>query len=313
MDDLAIFPIKNQDLWDMYKKAESCFWVAEEINLYEDLNDWKKMTQPEQYFISMILAFFAQADGIVNLNVETLLNLVPYKEAKFFYGFQIAMENIHNETYSLLIDTYIEQNKKAHYLNAAQNFEFVNNKQEWALRYADVNQSLESKLIAFIIVEGLFFSGAFCSIFWLKERGLMKGLTFSNELISRDEGLHVDFSIMVYKKMLKEGKIKKLSDTYIYDMFADAIEVEREFINESLNCSLIGMNKDLMYIYILYVSDYLLKKLDLEPIYNVECPFHFMQNISMIGKTNFFERKNSDYMISNDTSSKFDFDIDIDY
>lgn len=318
MDNLAIFPIENNDLWQFYKKAQSCFWVAEEINLYEDVSDWKKLSENEKKFLSMILAFFAQSDGIVNMNLtERFLNEIPYKEAKFFYGFQIAMENIHNETYSLLIETFIENpGEKLLLFKATEHFPAIHKKAEWALKWIDsdnlpsVSFSLEKRLVAFVIVEGLFFSGSFSSLFWLKERGICKGLTFSNELISRDEGLHVEFGIHIYLKMIQDKLIQKLDEEIVHDMMMEAVEIEKEFICESLSCELIGMNQTLMNKYIQYVADRLLFCLGYNKLYLVNCPFYFMENISMIGKTNFFERKNSDYMISLDSRSNLTFSSD---
>lgn len=312
MDNLAIFPIQNNDLWQFYKKAQSSFWIAEEINLYEDLNDWKKLNENEKKFISMILAFFAQSDGIVNINLaEKFLSEIPYKEAKFFYGFQIAMENIHNETYSLLIETFIDNPmEKTRLLNATNHFPVINKKAQWAMKWIENETApLEKRLCAFVIVEGLFFSGSFCSLFWLKERGILKGLTFSNELISRDEGLHVDFGIHIYKKMVDDNLVNRLDEETIHNMFIDAVDIETEFINESLSCEMIGMNKKLMVQYIQFVADRLLVCMGYDKLYLVTCPFFFMENISMLGKTNFFERKNSEYMLSLD-SSKFTYQTD---
>jgi ribonucleoside-diphosphate reductase beta chain len=312
MDTLAIFPIENKDLWQFYKKAQSSFWIAEEINLYDDLNDWIKLNENEKKFIGMILAFFAQSDGIVNINLaEKFLCEIPYKEAKFFYGFQIAMENIHNETYSLLIETFIDNlAEKSKLLKATNHFPVINNKAQWAMKWIETeNAPLEKRLCAFVIVEGLFFSGSFCSLFWLKERGILKGLTFSNELISRDEGLHVDFGIHIYKKMVEDKLVEKLDEETVHNMFIEAVDIETEFINESISCEMIGMNQKLMVQYIQFVADRLLVCMGYSKLYLVNCPFYFMENISMIGKTNFFERKNSEYMISLD-STKLTFQND---
>lgn len=312
MDTLAIFPIENKDLWQFYKKAQSSFWIAEEINLYDDLNDWLKLNENEKKFIGMILAFFAQSDGIVNINLaEKFLCEIPYKEAKFFYGFQIAMENIHNETYSLLIETFIDNpTEKSKLLKATNHFPVINNKAQWAMKWIETeNAPLEKRLCAFVIVEGLFFSGSFCSLFWLKERGILKGLTFSNELISRDEGLHVDFGIHIYKKMVEDKLVEKLDEETVHNMFIEAVDIETEFINESISCEMIGMNQKLMVQYIQFVADRLLVCMGYSKLYLVNCPFYFMENISMIGKTNFFERKNSEYMISLD-STKLTFQND---
>lgn len=311
----ACFPIINKDIWDMYKKAQSCFWVAEEINLYEDLNDWAKLNDNERYFISMVLGFFSEADSIVNLNLEK--NLIPhvsefYKEAGYIYSFQLMMENIHNETYSLIIDTLIKNNEeKSKLFQATKNFDIIKNKNEWAMRHIK-ETDLARNIIAFIIVEGLFFSGSFCSLFWLKDRGLMKGLTFSNELISRDEGLHVEFGIHMYNKMVNDNHIRRLTESEIHHIFQDAVKTEQQFICGALPVSLLGMNIELMGQYIEYVADYLLNKLYYTKLYNVKNPFPFMENISLQGKTNFFERKNSEYVIPMDNSI-ISFEDDIDY
>lgn len=306
MEIFSIFPIEHPDLWEFYKKAQSCHWVAEEVNLFDDLNDWKKMSANEKKFLSMILAFFAQSDGIVNKNLaERFVCEIPYKEAKFFYSWQVAMENVHNETYSLLIETYIsDPEEKLALLRATNHFPVIRAKAEWALKWVeDQEASLEKRLVAFIIVEGLFFSGSFCSLFWLKERGLMKGLTFSNELISRDEGLHVEFGVHIYLKMSSEGLAARLQESVIFEMMEEAVAIETQFICESLSCEMIGMNQGLMIEYIRFVADKLLGMMRYNKLYNVQkCPFYFMENISMIGKTNFFERKNSEYMISMDSS-----------
>lgn len=309
MEQLAIFPIQNQDIWNFYKKAQSCFWVAEEINLYEDLNDWNKLGPNEKKFITMVLAFFAQSDGIVNMNLtEKFIEEIPYKEAKFFYGFQIAMENIHNETYSLLIDTYIESRlEKNQLFQATRYFPVINKKAEWAMKWINSDDSLAKRLLAFVIVEGLFFSGSFCCLFWLKERGIMKGLTFSNELISKDEGLHVEFGIFIYLKMIMDKYIERVPEEEFHVMMMEAVEIEQEFINTSISCEMIGMNSNLMTQYIHFVTDRLLTCLGYSKLYYAKNPFFFMENISMMGKTNFFERKNSEYMISMDTSSNFTF------
>jgi ribonucleoside-diphosphate reductase beta chain len=316
MEKFSIFPIENLDLWNFYKKAQTCFWVAEEINLYEDLNDWQKLNESEKKFISMILAFFAQSDVIVNKNLtERFIQEIPYMEAKFFYAFQIAMENIHTETYSLLIETFIEgEEKKLKLFQATHHFPTIKSKADWALKWIySQDMGLEKRLLAFVIVEGLFFSGSFCSLFWLKDRGILKGLTFSNELISRDEGLHVEFGIHMYHKMIEDKLIQKLDQEIVHEYFIEAIEIEKEFICESLSCEMIGMNKDLMIQYIKFVADRLLSCLGYSKIYNVRNPFFFMENISIQGKTNFFERKNSEYMISLD-SSKISFqDEQIDF
>jgi len=292
-DRFVLFPIKHNDIWDFYKKAEASFWTAEEIDLSADISDWEnKLTKDEKHFIKHVLAFFAASDGIVNENLAVhFLNEVQYPEARCFYGFQIMMENIHSETYSLLIDTYIKDPVEKDFLfNAMDNLPSVSKKAEWALRWIDNGNFLE-RLIAFAAVEGIFFSGSFCSIFWLKKRGLMPGLTFSNELISRDEGLHRDFACLLYTNYIEH----KLDPEVIYTMIKDAVEIEKEFVTDSLPVRLIGMNSELMCQYIEYVADHLLGTLNLQKVYNVTNPFDFMELISMEGKTNFFEKRVGEY------------------
>ena len=289
----VIFPIQHDDIWSFYKKTEASFWTAEEIDLHQDLSDWEnKLNDNEKHFIKNVLAFFAASDGIVNENLaENMVNEVQYTEAKFFYGFQIMMENIHSETYSLLIDTYIKDNEEKDYLfNAIEHMDSVKRKADWALRWID-NGSFTERLIAFAAVEGIFFSGSFCSIFWLKKRGLMPGLTFSNELISRDEGMHCDFACLLYNNHIEN----KLPEGVITKIIADAVEIEKEFVSDSLPVSLIGMNSDLMCQYIEFVADRLLVQLGEERIYNAENPFDWMDLISIQGKTNFFEKRVGDY------------------
>lgn len=289
----VLFPIKHDDIWQYYKKAEASFWTAEEIDLQQDLTDWnKKLNDDERYFIKHVLAFFAASDGIVNENLaENFVNEVQYTEAKFFYGFQIMMENIHSETYSLLIDTYIKDPKEADRLfNAIETFDAIKKKAEWALRWIE-SPSFAERLIAFAAVEGIFFSGSFCSIFWLKKRGLMPGLTFSNELISRDEGLHCDFAVHLHNRHL----VNKVPQKRIKEIIIDALDIEREFILESLPVRLIGMNADLMAQYLEFVTDRLLVELGCEKVYNSTNPFDFMEMISLQGKTNFFEKRVGEY------------------
>lgn len=292
-DRFVLFPIQHHDIWQFYKKAEASFWTAEEIDLQQDISDWNnKLNDDERYFIKHILAFFAASDGIVNENLaENFVNEVQYTEAKFFYGFQIMMENIHSETYSLLIDTYIKDPEERDLLfHAIENFQAIKEKADWALRWIK-SPSFAERLIAFAAVEGIFFSGAFCSIFWLKKRGLMPGLTFSNELISRDEGLHADFAVHLHNHHLK-NKVKPERITQILD---EALSIERKFITESLPVRLIGMNADLMTQYLEFVTDRLLSELGCPKIYNVANPFDFMEMISLQGKTNFFEKRVSEY------------------
>lgn len=289
----VIFPIKHQDIWDWYKKMEASFWTAEEIDLSQDLTDWNhKLNADERYFIKHILAFFAASDGIVNENLaENFVNEVQYAEAKFFYGFQIMMENIHSETYSLLIDTYVKDEiEKAQLFNALEVFPAIKKKGDWALKWID-SDSFAERLIAFAAVEGIFFSGAFCSIYWLKKRGLMPGLTFSNELISRDEGVHCDFAVHLHNNHL----LNKVPKARITEIIVDALTIEREFITESLPVSLIGMNASLMIQYLEFVADRLLVELGCDRQYNTSNPFDFMDMISLQGKTNFFEKRVAEY------------------
>ena len=292
-DRFVIFPIQHHDLWEWYKKSEASFWTAEEIPLHEDLTDWEsRLNDDERYYIKHILAFFAASDGIVNENLaENFINEVQYSEAKFFYGFQIMMENIHSETYSLLIDTYVQDDKEKDKLfNALENFPAIKKKADWAMKWID-SPSFAERLIAFAAVEGIFFSGAFCSIFWLKKRGIMPGLTFSNELISRDEGVHCDFAVHLHEKHL----INKVPKDRIRMILLDALNIEREFITESLPVSLIGMNSDLMTQYLEFVTDRLLEQFGCEKEFNTENPFDFMDMISLQGKGNFFEKRESNY------------------
>jgi ribonucleoside-diphosphate reductase beta chain len=292
----VLFPIVHDDIWAYYKKAEASFWTAEEIDLEPDLVDWsQKLNDDERHFIKHVLAFFAASDGIVNENLaENFVAEVQYTEAKFFYGFQIMMENIHSETYSLLIDTYIKDTKEKNELfNAIETLDCVKKKAEWALRWID-NGSFAERLVAFAAVEGIFFSGSFCSIFWLKKRGLMPGLSFSNELISRDEGLHCDFACLLYN----DHVTNKLSKEQINEIICDAVEMEKEFVTDSLPVKLIGMNADLMGKYIEFVADRLLVELGNEKVYNASNPFDFMDMISLQGKTNFFEKRVAEYQKS---------------
>ncbi len=291
----VLFPIKHDDIWAWYKKSEACFWTAEEIDLSQDLIDWEKLNDDERHFIKHVLAFFAASDGIVNENLaENFVSEIQYTEAKFFYGFQIMMENIHSETYSLLIDTYIKDPKEKDYLfNAIDNLECVKKKADWALRWID-NGTFQERIIAFAIVEGIFFSGSFCSIFWLKKRGLMPGLSFSNELISRDEGMHCDFACDLYNNHI----VNKLPKNTIKEIIIDAVRIEKEFVSDAIPVKLIGMNAEMMCQYIEFVADRLLLSLGNDKIYNVENPFPWMDMISLQGKTNFFEKRVGDYQKS---------------
>jgi ribonucleoside-diphosphate reductase subunit M2 len=303
----VMFPIKYDDIWAMYKKQVDCFWRPEEIDLSKDLDDWAKLNDDEKHFISMILAFFAASDGIVLENLaQRFMSDVQISEARAFYGFQIAMENIHSESYSLLIETYIKDKEQKHKLfNAIENYPCIKKKSDWAQKWIHDNRSsFATRLVAFACIEGIFFSGAFCSIFWLKKRGLMPGLTFSNELISRDEALHCEFAILLYSKLEK-----KLAKAKIHDIIKECVEIEIEFICNALPCRLIGMNSDLMGQYIQFVADRLCVQLGYPKIYNALNPFPFMELISLEGKTNFFERVVSEYALANVTKTETDFDF----
>jgi len=309
----VLFPIKHDDIWSMYKKAEASFWTAEEIDLASDLNDWNNLTKNERHFISNVLAFFAASDGIVNENLAAnFATEVTSPEARCFYGFQIAVENIHSETYSLLIDTYIKDpNEKDRLLNAISTVPCVQKKARWALKWCDQEHaSFAERLVAFSAVEGIFFSGSFCAIFWLKKRGLMPGLGFSNELISRDEGLHTDFACLLYSKL-----VNKLPESRILDIITSAVEIEKEFVSESLPVELIGMNSFLMKQYIEYVADRLLLELGADKHYHTKNPFDFMDMISLQGKTNFFEKRVGEYAKAGVGSTQQDqhFDLDADF
>ena len=293
LDRFVLFPIQHDDIWAMYKQEQASFWTAEEIDLAEDLKDWKNLNKDEKHFIKHILAFFAASDGIVNENlVMNFSNEVCWPEARAFYGFQIMMENIHAETYSLLIDTYIEDEKeKDHLFKALETVPSVQKKGDWAMRWLSRKRgSFAERLIAFAAVEGIFFSGSFCAIFWLKKRGLMPGLTFSNELISRDEGLHCDFACLLHNKLLRGA-----GENIIRRIIAEAVDIEIEFVTKALPVNLIGMNADLMTQYIQFVADRLLTQLNCSKIYNVGNPFPWMEMISMQGKTNFFEKRVAEY------------------
>lgn len=292
----VLFPIEHDDIWAFYKKSEASFWTAEEIDLHQDISDWhNKLNDNERHFVKHVLAFFAASDGIVNENLaENMISEVQYTEAKFFYGFQIMMENIHSETYSLLIDTYIQDSKEKDFLlHAIETLDCVKKKAEWAFRWIEKG-SFAERLIAFAVVEGIFFSGSFCSIFWLKKRGLMPGLSFSNELISRDEGMHCDFACLLYNQHIE----KKLDKSIIEDLIVSAVDIEKEFVSDALPVNLIGMNSDLMCQYIEFVADRLLLSLGNQKVYNVENPFPWMDLISLQGKTNFFEKRVGEYQKS---------------
>ena len=306
-DRFVMFPIQDKEIWDMYKKQMDCFWRAEEIDLSKDLAHWEKLTPNEQHFIKMVLAFFAASDGIVleNLGMR-FMSEVQLAEARAFYGFQIMMENVHSESYSLLIDTYIkDKDEKQQLFKALENFDCIRKKGEWAMKWInDKRSSFATRLIAFACVEGIFFSGSFCSIYWLKKRGLMPGLTFSNELISRDEGMHTEFAVLLHNKLNH-----RISKKRLYEIVSEAVEIEKEFICEALPCRLIGMNSDMMSQYIEFVADRLIVQIGYPKLFNTANPFDFMEMISINGKTNFFERRVSDYSLSNGKkdSSAFSF------
>lgn len=297
----VIFPLTDQDIWKAYKQQEGCFWTAEEIDLSKDLEDWHKLTDKEQFFIKYVLAFFAGSDGIVGENLGVnFINEVGITEAKLAYGFQLMMEGIHSEVYSLLIDTYVrDPDEKTHLFEAIHTIPCIAEKAKWSKRWInDPDANFATRLVAFACVEGIFFSGSFCAIYWLKKRGLMPGLTFSNELISRDEGLHTDFAVLLYKKLTF-----KLSQQTIETIINNAVEIECNFITESIPCNMIGMNSTLMKQYIQFVADRLMMQLGYDKIYHVECPFEFMNLISLDGKTNFFERRVGEYSKSGFSNS----------
>ena len=304
----VMFPIIDEDIWKMYKKQMDCFWRAEEIDLSKDIKHWATLNNDEQHFIKHILAFFAASDGIVLENLgQRFMNEVQIAEARAAYGFQIMMENIHSETYSLLIDTLVkEEREKTNLFEAINNFPCIKKKADWAIKWInDKRSSFATRLIAFAAVEGIFFSGSFCSIYWLKKRGLMPGLTFSNELISRDEGMHTDFAVLLFSKLEKKPKKAK-----VIDLIKEAVVIEQEFITEALPCKLIGMNAKLMKQYIEFVADRLIVQLGYPKIYNSANPFDFMEMISLEGKTNFFEKRVGDYSLSNNDKSEDCFGAD---
>jgi ribonucleoside-diphosphate reductase beta chain len=310
-DRFVLFPIKYDEIWAMYKQAENSFWTAEEVDLSADLKDWEKLNEGEKHFVTNVLAFFAASDGIVNENLAVnMMNAVQLPEARCFYGFQIMMENIHSEMYSLLIDTYVkDNNEKSRLFNAIETVPCVKKKADWALRWIE-NGTFAERLVAFAAVEGIFFSGSFCSIFWLKKRGLMPGLATSNEFISRDEGLHCDFACLLYG-MLKN----KLSLSDVNKMIVDAVKIEQEFVTEALPVDLIGMNARLMAQYIEFVADRLLVSLGCPKHFNSENPFDFMEAISLEGKTNFFEKRVSEYNKAGvgKTQEEQEFKLDADF
>jgi ribonucleotide reductase beta subunit family protein with ferritin-like domain len=307
----VMFPIKDQDIWKMYKKQEDLFWRAEEIDLSKDNKDWDTLNDDEKHFISMILAFFAASDGIVleNLGVR-FMGEVQLSEARAFYGLQIAMENIHSITYSTLIDTYIKDKEQKHKLfNALNEYDCIKKKGQWAIKWInDKKSNFATRLVAFACIEGIFFSGAFCAIYWLKKRGLMPGLTFSNELISRDEALHTEFAVLLHSKLEKPLKKQK-----IHEIISEAVTIELEFINDSLPCRLIGMNQVLMKQYIEFVADRLSVQLGGDKIYESKNPFDWMENISIETKTNFFEDRVSEYSLTTKNSKLNTFEFGDDF
>jgi ribonucleoside-diphosphate reductase subunit M2 len=307
----VMFPIQDQDIWKMYKKQVDCFWRAEEIDLSKDSTHWDSLDKDEKYFISMILAFFAASDGIVLENLAMrFMSDVQLSEARAFYGFQIAMENIHSETYSLLIESYIKNSdEKSRLFNAIEHFPCIKKKSDWAQKWIHDNRSsFATRLVAFACVEGIFFSGAFCSIYWLKKRGLMPGLTFSNELISRDEALHTEFAVLLYKKLQK-----KMPKSRIHEIIKEAVAIETEFICEALPCRLIGMNSVLMTQYIQFVADRLCLQLGYDKIYNASNPFDFMELISLESKTNFFEKRVDSYALAEKTKAADVFEFNAEF
>ena len=311
----VLFPLKYESIWQMYKKHEASFWTAEEIDLTHDIRDWARLTGNEQHFIKMVLAFFAASDGIVLENLaERFLKEVQIPEARCFYGFQLMMENIHSETYSLLIDTYIRDTaEKARLFNAIETIPAVKLKAEWALRWikSDTSTFVE-RLVAFAAVEGIFFSGSFCAIFWLKKRSLMPGLSFSNELIARDESMHQDFACLLYKEHVRT----KLSQERVEEIIRDAVQIEKEFVSESIPVALIGMNAEMMCQYIEFCADRLVDALGHQKIWRAENPFEWMEMISLQGKTNFFEKRVGDYQktgVMSDATSNNEFRLDADF
>jgi len=311
-DRYVMFPIQDDNIWQMYKKQVDCFWRAEEVNLSKDVGDWvNKLNNDEKYFISMILAFFAASDGIVLENLAVrFMSDVQLSEARAFYGFQIAMENIHSEMYSILIDTFIQEpQQKTKLFQAIETFPCIQKKADWAKKWIDdKNSAFASRLVAFACVEGIFFSSSFASIYWIKKRGLMPGLTFSNELISRDEALHTEFAILLYNKLQN-----RLSKNRIYEIIKEAVEIEKEFITEALPCRLIGMNAKLMTTYIEFVADRLCLQLGYDKIYKSANPFDFMELISIDTKVNFFERTNSAYALANKTMTEDIFEFNTEF
>ena len=307
----VMFPIQDNDIWKMYKKQIDCFWRTEEIDFSKDLTDWAKLSADEKYFISMVLGFFAASDGIIVENLAVrFMSDVQLAEARAFYGFQIAMENIHSETYSVMIDTFIkDKEEQTKMFQAVQNFPCIAKKATWAKKWiTDNRSSFAARLVAFAVVEGIFFSSSFAAIYWIKKRGLMPGLTLSNEFISRDEAMHCEFAVLLYKKLQK-----KLSKKRIYEIVKEAVEIEKEFITEAIPCRLIGMNTKLMQQYIEFVADRMLLQLGYDKVYNSANPFDFMELISIESKVNFFERTNSEYALANKSIEKDIFELSAEF
>ena len=307
----VMFPVKYNDVWDMYKRAIDSFWIVNEVNLAQDLKDWNGLNEDERNFIKMVLAFFAASDGVVTENLAVrFMNDVQNSEVRAFYGFQIAIENIHSEMYSLLIDTYIkDDDEKTKLFEATTNYPCITKKFNWAKKWLDDKRSSFAKrLVAFAVVEGIFFSSSFACIYWIKKRGLMPGLTFSNELISRDEALHTEFAVLLYSKL-----VRKLPKKKVVDIISEAVEIEKEFITEAIPCRMIGMNAKLMTQYIEFTADRLLLQLGYDKIYNSANPFDFMELISIESKVNFFERTNSEYALANKTVTKDIFEFNADF
>jgi len=303
----VLFPIVYHDIYQLYKKAESSFWTVHEIDLSKDINDWNKLNKEEQHFIKNVIGFFAGSDGIVMENLASrFMKEVQIPEARAFYSYQIFNESIHSETYSLLIDTYIKDiSEKDRIFNSIEHSTSISNKAKWAYKWIENKEAnFATRLIAFAIVEGIFFSGSFCAIYWIKKRGLMPGLTFSNELISKDEGMHCEFATLLYSKLQK-----KIPEHVVYSIFKEAVEIEKEFITESLPCSMIGMNSTLMKQYIEFVSDRLLLQLGYKKIWNTENPFDFMELISLRPKSNFFEVRVGEYAKSNISENSNEFEL----
>ena len=307
----VMFPVKYNDVWDMYKRAIDSFWIVNEVNLAQDLKDWNGLNEDERNFIKMVLAFFAASDGVVTENLAVrFMNDVQNSEVRAFYGFQIAIENIHSEMYSLLIDTYIkDDDEKTKLFEATTNYPCITKKFNWAKKWLDDKRSSFAKrLVAFAVVEGIFFSSSFACIYWIKKRGLMPGLTFSNELISRDEALHTEFAVLLYSKL-----VRKLPKKKVVDIISEAVEIEKEFITEAIPCRMIGMNAKLMTQYIEFTADRLLLQLGYDKIYNSANPFDFVELISIESKVNFFERTNSEYALANKTVTKDIFEFNADF